>query len=102
MRKFGLCFRLSERGERFLVPELLGKEQPPEAAEFRAEACLNFEYHYPTVLPEGVLPRFIVQIYALSADEPRLRRVSGGVRWASGAWPVGSAGGKGVARRYIG
>jgi internalin A len=73
MRKFGLCFRLSERGERFLVPELLGKEQPPEAAEFRAEACLNFEYHYPTVLPEGVLPRFIVQTYALSADEPRWR-----------------------------
>jgi internalin A len=73
MRKFGLCFRLSESGERFLIPELLGKEQPPEVAQFRPETCLNFEYHYPTVLPEGVLPRFVVQTYTLSADEHRRR-----------------------------
>jgi internalin A len=73
MRKFGLCFRLSESGDRFLIPELLGKEQPAEVAAFRPEACLNFEYHYPTVLPEGVLPRFIVHTYTLSADERRWR-----------------------------
>jgi internalin A len=73
MRKFGLCFRLHDDEDRFLVPELLGKEQPREADAFQPEACLNFEYHYPTVLPEGLLPRFIVRTYAQSAGERRWR-----------------------------
>src|SRR5207244_2594138 len=35
MRKFELCFRFPHpRDDWFLVPQLLGKEQPPEAATF--------------------------------------------------------------------
>ena len=73
MRKFELCFRFPDEDERYLIPQLLPKEQPEEADAFDAQSCLNFEYHYPTLLPEGLLPRFIVRTYVLSADEPRWR-----------------------------
>ena len=73
MRKFELCFPLGEDSSgRFLIPELLDKQEPPEASEFVPEACLNFEYHYP-VLPEGLIPRFIVRTYPMSTGLPRWR-----------------------------
>jgi internalin A len=34
--------------------------------------CLNFQYHYP-VLPEGLLPRFVVRTHVLSDETPRWR-----------------------------
>ena len=73
MRKFELCFRFPDEDERYLIPQLLPKEQPEEATAFDARSCLRFEYHYPTLLPEGLLPRFIVRSYVLSADEARWR-----------------------------
>ena len=73
MRKFELCFRFPEDDERYLIPQLLPKEQPDEARAFDAQGCLSFEYHYPTLLPEGLLPRLIVRTYVLSADERRWR-----------------------------
>ncbi len=74
MRKFELCFRFPEddRDERYLIPELLPKDQPDEAADFRPEDCLNFRYLYP-VLPEGLVPRFIVRTHVLSEGLPRWR-----------------------------
>ncbi len=73
MRKFELCFRFPDEDERYLIPQLLPKEQPEEARAFDTQGCLSFEYHYPTLLPEGLLPRFIVRTYVLSADEARWR-----------------------------
>jgi internalin A len=70
MRKFELCVRFEDEG-RYLIPQLLDKQQPPEADDFPAE-CLNFQYHYPT-LPEGLLPRFIVRTHILSTHRPRWR-----------------------------
>jgi internalin A len=73
MRKFELCFPLTENSTgRFLVPELLDKQEPGETAEFVAAECLNFEYHY-SVLPEGLIPRFIVRTYPMSGNLPRWR-----------------------------
>jgi internalin A len=73
MRKFELCFRFPEpRDNTFLIPQLLGKEQPDLGGEFELSACLNFQYTYP-VWPEGLLPRFIVRTHGLSADELRWR-----------------------------
>lgn len=72
MRKFELCFRFPESDDHYLVPNLLAKDPPAEADTFTPEASLNFAYHYP-VLPEGLLPRFIVRTYVLSADCPRWR-----------------------------
>jgi internalin A len=72
MRKFNLCFAFSDARDRYLIPELLGKEEPKEAAEFAPAVCLNFEYHY-SVLPEGMIPRFIVRSYTLSRGQPRWR-----------------------------
>ena len=81
MKKFELCFSLREEEEvsppeeesRYLVPELLDKQEPHGLVEsFGPEECLNFEYHYP-VLPEGWLPRFIVRTHVLSDDTPRWR-----------------------------
>jgi internalin A len=75
MKKFELCFGFPEDDTRYLIPELLDKQQPVAADEFKPEACLNFEYHYP-VLPEGLLPRFIVRTNVLS---------DGLARWRTGA-----------------
>jgi internalin A len=72
MRKFELCFPFPDDPNMFLVPELLGKDQPSETLRFDPAECLNFEYRYP-VLPEGLLPRFIVRTHALSEGYPRWR-----------------------------
>ena len=72
MRKFSLCFSFQDDENRYLVPELLGKEEPEDVATFQPEDCLNFEYHYG-ILPEGLLPRFIVRTHTLSRGQQRWR-----------------------------
>jgi internalin A len=72
MKKFELCFDLEGRDGVYLIPELLDKQQPEEAAEFGPAECLNFQYHYP-VLPEGLLPRFVVRTHVLSDETQRWR-----------------------------
>jgi internalin A len=69
MRKFELCVRFPEPEGRYLIPQLLDKQQPLDADNFDPTECLNFQYHYPT-LPEGLLPRFIVRTHALSKGQP--------------------------------
>ncbi len=71
MEKFQLCFRLPGRDERYLVPELLGENQP-DLREHLSKPGLGFRYQYE-VLPEGVLPRFIVQTHVHSEGKPRWR-----------------------------
>lgn len=63
MRKFRLCFPLDDAGRGYLIPDLLTKEEPKLDAEFPPEQCLGFIYRYESVLPEGLLPRFIVDTY---------------------------------------
>jgi internalin A len=65
MRKFELCFRFLENDDRYLIPDLLDKQQPLEAETFDPKTCLNFFYDYP-IVPEGLLPRFIVRTHVLS------------------------------------
>jgi internalin A len=72
MRKFELCFRFQEDENRYLIPDLLDKQQPPEAEAFHPTECLNFRYEYP-ILPEGLLPRFIVRTHVLSPPHLRWR-----------------------------
>ena len=73
MKKFELCFSLPEDG-RFLVPDLLPKEQADAAKGFKEDECLHFRYDYgATPIPEGLLPRFIVRTHALSRNLPRWR-----------------------------
>jgi internalin A len=72
MKKFELCFDLEGKKGVYLIPELLDKQQPDEAGEFDPAECLNFQYHYP-VLPEGLLPRFVVRTHVLSDETPRWR-----------------------------
>ncbi|MEA5449842.1 COR domain-containing protein [Leptolyngbya sp. CCNP1308] len=72
MRKFELCFRFEEDEHRYLIPDLLDKQQPTAAAEFDPANCLNFRYQYP-ILPEGLLPRFIVRTHVLSEHQLRWR-----------------------------
>ncbi|MEN8447434.1 MAG: TIR domain-containing protein, partial [Cyanobacteria bacterium J06555_13] len=57
---------------RYLIPDLLDKQQPPEASNFALAECLNFRYEY-AVLPEGLLPRFIVRTHVLSEQAYRWR-----------------------------
>jgi internalin A len=72
MKKFDLCFSFPDDDARYLIPELLDKQEPQEAAEFNPGDCLNFQYHY-SVLPEGLLPRFIVRTNVLSEGLSRWR-----------------------------
>jgi internalin A len=72
MRKFELCFRFEEDENRYLIPDLLDKQQPAAAADFDPAECLNFRYEYP-ILPEGLLPRFIVRTHVLSEHQLRWR-----------------------------
>lgn len=72
MKKFELCFSFPDDDTHYLIPELLDKQEPPEAGAFKPEECLNFQYHYP-VLTEGLLPRFIVRTHALSEGLSRWR-----------------------------
>jgi internalin A len=73
MKKFEVCFEFPDDPERrYLLPELLGKEEPPVAGEFDPAECLNFEYDY-NILPEGLLPRFIVRTHLLSEGKARWR-----------------------------
>jgi len=72
MKKFDLCFTLSEEECAYLVPELLDKQEPELASDIKPIDCLNFQYHY-YVLPEGLLPRFIVRTHVLSQGMERWR-----------------------------
>jgi internalin A len=60
MRKFELCFPLdNEPSDRFLIPDLLSKEEP-DTGDW--EDALVFEYHY-NVLPNSIISRFIVRTH---------------------------------------
>jgi internalin A len=72
MKKFELCFTFPDSDTHYLIPELLDIQEPEAAAEFKPAECLNFRYKYE-VLPEGLLPRFIVRTHGLIEDEHRWR-----------------------------
>ncbi|MCP4373784.1 MAG: hypothetical protein GY797_37640 [Deltaproteobacteria bacterium] len=60
MRKFELCFDFEgEANERFLIPELLQKDEPDTG---NWQDSLAFEYHYD-VLPSSIISRFIVRMH---------------------------------------
>jgi internalin A len=75
MERFELSFSLGDRQNQILIPQLLEDQQPGAAREFQTAKCLNFGYQYP-VVPEGLLPRFIVRTHHLS---------NRATRWKSGA-----------------
>lgn len=72
MKKFQQCFLFHDQEGQYLIPQLLPKEEPKAALEYKAEECLNFEYHY-RIVPEGLLPRFIVRTHVMSKDAGRWR-----------------------------
>jgi internalin A len=72
MKKFEVCFSFPDDDTHYLIPELLDKQEPEDTKAFSPSSYRNFEYHYP-VLPEGLLPRFIVRTHVLSESLPRWR-----------------------------
>jgi internalin A len=63
MRTFELCHPVDD-GEKHLIPELLPKDEPKKLDdEFDPGKCLRFTYEYETILPEDLVPRFIVATY---------------------------------------
>jgi internalin A len=61
MKQFELCFSFPDNETRYLIPELLDKQEPLEAAAFTPETCLHFQYHYP-------LERADIILLLVSAD----------------------------------
>lgn len=86
MMNHQLCFRLPGNEERYLVPELLGENQPA-LKDLMGDAGLGFRYQYE-VLPEGMLPRFIVQTHLLSEANPHWRWRTGVVLHRDGCRAV--------------
>jgi internalin A len=72
MRRFELCYPLDASEERWLVPQLLDPFQPELGSEWRARDSTRLRYRYK-VLPEGLLPRFIVRTHPHSEGELRWR-----------------------------
>lgn len=70
MQKFELCFSVDESGK-VLIPELLPDKTPP-LGDWVAAKCLVYQYQY-TVLPHGILPRFITRTHQLSEGQQRWR-----------------------------
>lgn len=86
MERFLLCFRLPGKEDRYLVPDLLGENQPDIRALLKAPG-LGFQYKL-SVLPAGMLPRFIVQTHKLSSARPEFRWRNGVVLEADGCQAV--------------
>lgn len=61
MRKFELCFPFPGQPDRYLIPELLSKEEPN--LNWNVKDSLAFQYHYD-ILPSSILSRFIVRIHS--------------------------------------
>jgi internalin A len=74
LRHFELAFPFSEDGRTFLIPQMLGIEEPPGLDKFSTDRCLSFEYVY-NVPPAGFLLRFIVRTRALSEGRARRRKM---------------------------
>ena len=73
------------------MPELLGKEEP-DLREFAGAEALRFDYRY-NILPEGLLPRFIVRSRALNKNLPRWRTGVGGLYLVGAStWPGAGTG----------
>ena len=72
MRRFELCFPVDNAEDRWLVPELLPRFQPPLDQDWQTAKALRLRYNYK-VLPEGLLPRFITRTYPLSEGRARWR-----------------------------
>jgi len=70
MAKFELCFAFDEQPQRFLIPELLPKDEPGLTAwdDDQKNQSLRFEYHYD-VLPSSVISRFIVRLHEKILDK---------------------------------
>jgi internalin A len=61
MKKFELCFELPDAaGQKLLVPELLHPKEVPTNLD--VALALNFRFDY-SVLPEGIIPRFIAGMH---------------------------------------
>ena len=73
MRRFELWFSFPDDAEHYLIPQLLEKQTLEEVDAFDRSATLEFEYTYPVMMPEGLLPRFIVRTHSLSTGQPRWR-----------------------------
>ena len=74
MERFELSFPLTGPRQQILIPQLLDDQQPSAVGNFQPKECLNFGYRY-AIVPEGLLPRFIVRTHHLS--EPAGRWKSG-------------------------
>jgi small GTP-binding protein len=70
MSKFDLCFSLVE-GESYLIPELLGIQQP-EIPKVKGPT-LQFVYKYDGILPRSIITRFIVRMHNDIKDNLRWR-----------------------------
>jgi internalin A len=63
MRKFEICFPISNSPQIFLFPDLLSSTEPQ--TDFDWSDALRFRYTYPRVLPPSIISRFIVRTHRL-------------------------------------
>ncbi|WP_038164534.1 COR domain-containing protein [Verrucomicrobium sp. BvORR106] len=72
MRRFELCYALDDHDKRWLVPQVLTRYQPKLDPAWSSAPATRLRYTYK-VIPEGLLPRFIVRTHPLSEGLQRWR-----------------------------
>jgi internalin A len=74
MKKYELCIEFPDDAVKVLVPELLSKNEPDVGWALKNQGdVLEFQYHY-SVLPRGLVPRFIVRTQHLLTEQPTVWR----------------------------
>jgi len=68
MERFELCYPLEGKEETWLIPQLLSPQTPQNLGDkWFKEKATRLRYRY-NVLPEGLLPRFIVRAHPLISE----------------------------------
>ena len=74
MEKFELCFPLDAAEKKYLVPGLLGENQPVQLKQYMQGEARRIQFRYEDVRPPGLLPQFIMRSHTLSIGQPRWLR----------------------------
>ncbi len=61
MKKFQLCYEITDRKDTFIAPQLLSKIKPDY--QWNESNNLILRYAYPEFMPKGIITRFIVVMH---------------------------------------
>ncbi len=76
MREFKVCFPCKNKEKQYIIPALLTATAPEVA--WLSDTRMTVEYHYPTILPRGLVNYLTAEMYRLIDDDTHA--------WSAGVW----------------